>query len=60
MTRGSDKLSRQIVGRGFFAEVSADVEITTRDAPLRVTFDDACATSFRSAARFGVEYAWEQ
>lgn len=60
MACGTDKLMRQIAGRGYFAEVTVDVEVDRLTEQLSVTFDDSYATAYRTAAHFGTEYAWEQ
>ena len=59
MGRGEDKLVVQVGGKGYFGEVTLEVERLGRGGAVTVYFDPSVSEQWKSGASFGIEYALE-
>ena len=57
MAHGEFKIARQAGSRGYFGKVSLEAELV--GGSVQVDFDDAHASRWQSAARFGIDYVLE-
>lgn len=59
ISEGKNRLAVQHGNKGYFGEVTVDVERTSPSGMVEIDFDPVHAAQWQTGARFGIEYVLE-